>query len=638
MIGKIVKGGGFRGALNYDLQESKGRMLDTNMAGENERELAKEFGQIRKLRPQLGKAVLHVSLSAAPGEHLSDEQWREIGHKYLRGMGFGKSQFVMTRHNDTDHEHIHIIANRIRLDGSVVSDGMDFKRQETLMREIERSYGLQRVEPSENAERKAPTKGEIESYVRTGVPSTRTELQQLCDAAAKESQSISDYVRHLERFGVDVIPTTQKEGAKLSGLQYRKDGVVMKGSDLGKSYSPAGLAKRGISYEQDRDDAAVRRCQQREAGRGIGTAHEGVGQHGDAERQAISRDAGAIGAGHGELDRGNAKDAGGHTRPVSERGAGLQLEKRTGHEAHRKDGNSGERGIERDHQRIEQLRVGSVFLGDGVGRDYGGAHQRIVSLGDAAAADRAGREAGSGATQTRRDRSLEAVQRQVKAMGLESFEVAVIDPKTQQSVMSFNSTPNTVQYLMPTLKRENARGKEIFLKPTGNHSIAILDKIDPRKLDLLRNDDLQPALVVEAANRESYAVIKLSDQPLDKATRTVSAQYLATVYGSDRDTAMGSNYVRMAGFTDQRSSEDTKPYVLAFQGQEAVPRGSRVALAHAKGVIDDFKEQQRRQAEIEAKRKAAEKAKQEAEAARKAAVQRDVIKAPRSDRGRGMSR
>src|SRR5260363_277519 len=50
--------------------------------------VAAEFGAIRKLRPKLGKAVLHVSLSAALGEKLSDAQWRDISQRYLHGMGF----------------------------------------------------------------------------------------------------------------------------------------------------------------------------------------------------------------------------------------------------------------------------------------------------------------------------------------------------------------------------------------------------------------------------------------------------------------------------------------------------------------------------------------------------------------------
>ena len=90
MIAKAVKGKGFRGALEYDLTKEKGRVIDSNMAGQNPRELAAEFGEIRKLRPNLGKAVMHVSLSAAPGEKLTDEQWREVGQRYLRGMGLDR--------------------------------------------------------------------------------------------------------------------------------------------------------------------------------------------------------------------------------------------------------------------------------------------------------------------------------------------------------------------------------------------------------------------------------------------------------------------------------------------------------------------------------------------------------------------
>lgn len=86
-------------------------MIDTNMNGSDPRELAAEFGEIRKLRLALGRAVLHVSLSAAPGEHLTDEQWRAIGLRYLHGMGLDHNQYLITRHNDTEHEHIHLLAN-----------------------------------------------------------------------------------------------------------------------------------------------------------------------------------------------------------------------------------------------------------------------------------------------------------------------------------------------------------------------------------------------------------------------------------------------------------------------------------------------------------------------------------------------
>ncbi|GGE88693.1 relaxase/mobilization nuclease domain-containing protein [Massilia psychrophila] len=101
MIAKAIKDKGFRGALEYDLSKKQGRVIDTNMEGADPRELAREFGAIRKLRPNLGRAVRHVSLSAAPGEHLSDDQWREIGQCYLHGMGLDANQYLVTRHLDT---------------------------------------------------------------------------------------------------------------------------------------------------------------------------------------------------------------------------------------------------------------------------------------------------------------------------------------------------------------------------------------------------------------------------------------------------------------------------------------------------------------------------------------------------------
>lgn len=63
--------------------------------------------------------------------------------------------------------------------------------------------------------------------------------------------TFTEYVAWLENVGVELIPTTQLDGAKLSGLLYRLDGTLMKGSDLGKAYSPVGLAKKGVTYEQD---------------------------------------------------------------------------------------------------------------------------------------------------------------------------------------------------------------------------------------------------------------------------------------------------------------------------------------------------------------------------------------------------
>lgn len=384
MIAKAIKGKGFRGALEYDLSKDDRQLLATNMSGDSPRELAQEFGEIRKLRPTLGRAVLHVSLSAAPGEHLTDAQWVEIGQHYLRGMGLQDNQHVITRHVDTEHEHIHLLVNRIRFDGTVVSDSHDYRRQEVLMREIERDYALHPVQPSINVMRHAPTKGEIEEGTRTGEPSTRQRLQQLCDGAGAISRSYSEYAAHLEATGVMLMPVTQLDGTRLTGLTYRLDGVTMKGSDLGKGYSPVGLAKRGISYEKDRDREAVGRQREQDGAVRPGCTDRGAPSSEADERGRTGGDPGATRAGDGRADGRNAPEpradrsarqgaSGAH--PRSDRGGGEGLQ--GGDEAgERSDGSPG--------KREQPDRVAPLPVGDGDGLRDGAARERILALAGAA--------------------------------------------------------------------------------------------------------------------------------------------------------------------------------------------------------------------------------------------------------------
>lgn len=142
MISKITKGRGFRGLAEYLLRDDRGQVVAGPMAGRTPRELAAEFGQLRRLNPKLGKAVAHFSLSPAPGDPpLTEAQWQEIAERFMSEMGFD-SAWCGVIHRDTDHEHLHLMACRVRLDGRTVSDANDYRRAEASIRGIERDYGL----------------------------------------------------------------------------------------------------------------------------------------------------------------------------------------------------------------------------------------------------------------------------------------------------------------------------------------------------------------------------------------------------------------------------------------------------------------------------------------------------------------
>ena len=579
MIAKAVKGTSFKGAVSYDLAPEKGAVLDTNMAGETPTELAAEFEAVRNLRPGVTKAVLHVSLSAAPGEQLSDEQWRDIGQQFRAGMDLDQNQYVLTRHTDTAHDHIHLVANRIDCEGQVVSDSHDYQRMHTLMREIERDYGLQEV-TSQPAERHAPTKGELERTLRTGEPSTRHQLQALCDGAAQDCGSLTTYIERLDAVGVAVLPTVQQQGAKLSGLQYCLDGVTMKGSDLGKAYAAAGIQKRGISYEQDRDRAAVDRCRDRAADRGDrGPDRERAAGQGP-ERGGVSRDLGAAGPSDGGLSGGDAGDLSRDHPLDAGRGRGVAGRDAAG--AGRELG-----GAPGGADAPAALRPSGADRGD-----FSSARERILALaGPAGDQEPAGPEGDGRVPATGPDRSHAALRRQTEALGVAGFELAIQGGgQTLQRAWTSAELEKGVGWL----KRMNARGHDIAIRPAGEHGLVLVAGLRSDGVARMAAAGWTSAATIETSPGRYEAWVKLSEQPVEPVVRQAGAVYLSKSYGGDPPRDQGQAYGRLAGFTNQEpevSHEGRQPYVLAHDCPGTVAPAAAAVLAR----IEQRRREQERQ-------------------------------------------
>lgn len=175
MIGKIaLKGKGFRGLAAYLLRAGRGHIvagpMAGPMAGRTPRELACEFGALHRLNPKLTKAVAHLMLSPAPGDPpLTEAQWHAIAERYIQGMGFSNAPWLAVVHQDTDHQHMHLIACRIGFDGKTVSDANDFRKSEAIVRKLEAEFGLQTIAAPEGFKPKPGTK-EKKQTTNQGAP------------------------------------------------------------------------------------------------------------------------------------------------------------------------------------------------------------------------------------------------------------------------------------------------------------------------------------------------------------------------------------------------------------------------------------------------------------------------------------
>ena len=229
---------------------------------------AREFKLSRQLNPNVERAVYHVALSAAKDDRLDDEQWCEIADKYMQQMGFDSNQFATYHHNNTDDDHIHIIASRIRLDtAKVVHDSWDYVRSEKVLREIEKEYGLTQVIGSREklarrvsiglTRRMMREQSEFESGSSATPPELpiKVKLQQAIDEAVQDFPPMPLMIARLQLQGIEVRAGFTRTGKSL-GISFQMQDLAFSGTQLGAGYTFNGITL-WTEYEPQRDDPRI---------------------------------------------------------------------------------------------------------------------------------------------------------------------------------------------------------------------------------------------------------------------------------------------------------------------------------------------------------------------------------------------
>ncbi|WP_103670749.1 relaxase/mobilization nuclease domain-containing protein [Pseudanabaena sp. BC1403] len=244
MIGKIIKGKSFQGCLSYVMGKTGAAVVGMNMDGKDPYSLANEFSLSWQLRPKLNYKVCHVILSLSPEEHLNNDAWQTAIAQYLKEMGFTNNQYVAVKHTDKEnHEHIHLVTSRVRMDGSVVSDSWDWTRSQDIIRKLEQDFGLAAIPSSWESDRQEQTKSQIDKELETGKVTVKRQLADKIDATLVNTTSLPDFIEQLNLEGIEVRVDRDRKGNP-KGIAYKLDGVSMAGSSVGKAYSLPRILKR----------------------------------------------------------------------------------------------------------------------------------------------------------------------------------------------------------------------------------------------------------------------------------------------------------------------------------------------------------------------------------------------------------
>lgn len=228
-MAKIVQGRGFKGVLNYVLDKHKAEVLWADGLRLSDRNsVVQSFITQSSLNP-ISRPVAHISLdfSAQDREKLTNQKMVEIADEYLQKMGYGNTEVLIVRHNDTDHPHLHLVLNRIDNDGKRISDKNERIRSTKICKELTVKHGLYFAKGKENVKEhrlREPdkTKYEIYNALKSTLPKCKN-WQELVAILAKE--------------GISIEFKTKGSTDKVEGVKFNKNGYSFSGSKVDKQFS-----------------------------------------------------------------------------------------------------------------------------------------------------------------------------------------------------------------------------------------------------------------------------------------------------------------------------------------------------------------------------------------------------------------
>lgn len=206
------------------------------------------------------KPCYHIALSVGEEDQLSLLDWQQLATKFLgkAGLGVENYQSVGYLHEDTEfpgtdetRPHIHLVVNRVGLDGRAADTAWDYYRFQSALRAVEAEMGLSHEPNSWERKEKRDTPGQVHRLQNhpDAEPSVRTQLQAAIDQARQDATSVDGITQFLERSGINVRVSDR-------GWSLALGDVAIAGYQLGRGYTLPAIEKsltQGIEMTPDEE-------------------------------------------------------------------------------------------------------------------------------------------------------------------------------------------------------------------------------------------------------------------------------------------------------------------------------------------------------------------------------------------------
>ena len=230
MIGKIVKGRSFKGCISYVLDNKNAQILATEGVLETDtKSIINSFYMQSLLNPNLSKCVGHIPLSFSPDdkERMTDQFMERIAKEYMQAMGIKNTQYLIVRHSNTSHPHLHIVFNRVDYDGKTISDKNDRYRNEKVCKQLKDKYNLTYGKGKENVN--------VEKL--KGAEQTKYEIYYAIKGILPKAKNWQQFEESLKQQGISIEYKLKGQTDEVQGVSFKKGKHSFKASDVDRKFS-----------------------------------------------------------------------------------------------------------------------------------------------------------------------------------------------------------------------------------------------------------------------------------------------------------------------------------------------------------------------------------------------------------------
>jgi hypothetical protein len=268
MVARFVNGKNIRGMLLYNENKvaagEASLLLASGFAGDVNNfileQKLKRFEHLTMLNSRVKTNAVHISLNFDAQDKLSYEQLQQISMAYMERIGFGDQPYLVYKHTDAAHTHVHIATVNIQPGGDRIdTHGIGWKLSEPARIALEKEYGLVQAKGRKLSNELGIKPANIEKAVY-GKTLTKRAITNIVNAVIRDYQftSLAEFNVVLKQFNViadrggDHSIMREKGGLlySLIDVKGQQVGIPIKASTI---YNKPTLARLQKGFERNEE-------------------------------------------------------------------------------------------------------------------------------------------------------------------------------------------------------------------------------------------------------------------------------------------------------------------------------------------------------------------------------------------------